>query len=107
MLKVVEKALEKDMINNVLKYNHETNTAEYGGLCIYLLIVSCSIDADCSEQEINELECYIQLTGFYRWLKIKYDMNRSYMYPLCQNWKERLEVLKLYKAHIESLIKKM
>lgn len=106
MLKVVEKALEKDSIKNILKYDKKKDSAKIKGLCAYLLSVA-KIRFRQDREVCFYCVDYVHYGKFHDWLIDNYIVIEGYIYPEYNEWGKRLEVLKLYKAHLESLIKKM
>lgn len=105
MLEVVDKALEKDMINNVLKYDKKKDIAKSAGLCSYLLDVSKMCFNNEEGAYVKCVDCIIY-GKFKEWLKDNYTDREGYIYPEYNEWGKRLKVLELYKTHLESLIKK-
>lgn len=98
MLKVVEKALEKDSVKNILKYDKDTKRAEIDGLCNYLVLVSNSMNLDFSDMcRINAGRHHGVM---HYWMHSNYIF-KCYIYPSCEDWDKRLKILRKFRTYLK------
>ncbi len=94
MLKTVEKALKKDSIENILKYDEETHTAKMSGICGYLSrVIKVDVLA------FKFLYVSYVLTD---WLcDMKYILRiNTFIYEEYTNWDKRLRILREFKEFL-------